>query len=351
MKRGHFKSSVLLAALLVCPSWANQAPGSVDGQTAVGEKVHSGALVSPAARAEIRAAASLVEKGKFAEAEAHARRSVELAPMSAEAQNLLGIICDQLGRAAEAEKAYDTALRLEPHLVSARNNLGNLLAREGHAEQARVAFERVLRLDPKYVQAHFNLGTLLAAAGEYGKAADQFAAVRRLRGDDPAVLIAFLNAALRAGRIEESLRAAEEAARRSPRDAPLLFTLGSTMAQNSQYEAAAGFFARVNEVRPSSYEVLYNLGLARFNLKQYDDAAAAFAQAADIDPHPPEAHFRLALIASEHRDLDNSILELDHAARRSPDRADYHYLLGREYFRAGNWDAAAASYQRAVDLD
>src|SRR3989442_1212396 len=131
MKRGHFKSSVLLAALLVCPSWANQAPGSVDGQTAVGENVHSGALVSPAARAEIRAAASLVEKGKFAEAEAHARRSVELAPMSAEAQNLLGIICDQLGRAAEAEKAYDTALRLEPHLVSARNNLGNLLAREG----------------------------------------------------------------------------------------------------------------------------------------------------------------------------------------------------------------------------
>ena len=160
------------------------------------------AAVESSAKQALRRAAALIEQGKFREAEEPARHAVELAPASAQGHNLLGLVHDQLGRAAEAEKEYREALRLDPKHVSARHNLGSLLLQQGKLEQARVELEKVLRQDPKHAQAHFNLGRLLAAERKFAEAAQHFQAARKLRGDDRVVLLAFIEAALKAERPE-----------------------------------------------------------------------------------------------------------------------------------------------------
>src|SRR5215467_15808201 len=123
--------------------------------------------------------AQLIEKGRFREAEPLARRAVRASPQSAEAHNLLAIVCDRLGKAEEAEAQYRATLAIAPEFVSAQNNLGNLLLRLGRVPEAQQEFEGVLRVNPKHAQAHFNLGTLFVATAQYSEAATQFAEARK----------------------------------------------------------------------------------------------------------------------------------------------------------------------------
>ncbi len=86
--------------------------------------------VAPAPVSELlREAAALLAAGRLDEAEPLLRRAVNVAPLDADAHNLLGVVHDQRGRTREAEAEFRTALRLNSQAVSARANLGVLLAR------------------------------------------------------------------------------------------------------------------------------------------------------------------------------------------------------------------------------
>jgi superkiller protein 3 len=306
---------------------------------------------SVTAEQAINAASDLVQKGQFAEAATLARKAVALAPASAIAHNLLGVIEEQLKDVTTAKVEYERAIQLDPKFAAAYANLGNLLLTEGKTGPARVQLQRAISLDPNNARAHYNLALLLVRTNEFAAAADQFGTVLKFRGEDPALAIMFIGAALKAEQTPRALAAADSVTAAHPADATVLFNLALLLAQNGQYEKASELFGRVNELKPGTPEVLYNLGVAEHNLKHLDAAARALAEAADLKPELAEAHFRLGLIASERLDHENAILEFQHAAERSPNRAQYHYLLGREWFAMGRWELAATSYEKAAQLD
>ena len=260
------------------------------------------------------------------------------------------MVLDRAGHSDQAFAEFNTAIKLDPSFVSAHNNLGRMLAERGKTSEAIAEFERVLKIDPKHVQAHYNLGALFSDAGEFGKAAEQFAYARAAEPDDPQLALAFLNVAYRANRVAEADAAADIVERTVGSDARALFTLGAALAQNKQYERTVRVFTRVNAALPHTYEVLYNLGVALYNLDRNDEASRYLAEAADLNPAPAETHFRLGLIASAHNDHANAVEEFKHAIERDANNANYHYLLGREYFRAGYWDGAIDEYTRAMEL-
>ncbi len=276
-----------------------------------------------------------MQANALTDAERSARAAVAASPRSATTHNVLGVVLDRSGRADEAFNEFNTAVRLDPKFISARNNLGRMLAERGKISEAITQFENVLKADPSHVQAHYNLGALYADAGDFVKAAEHFAQARARAPEDPQLALAFINVAYRANRGSEADTAAELVERVAASDPRILFTLGTELAQNEQYERTARIFARVNEKMPHTFEVLYNLGVALYNLNRYDEAIHALAEAADINPGPAETHFRLGLIASERSDHINAVEEFKHAIERDPKNAPYHYMLGREYFRVG----------------
>jgi len=164
-------------------------------------------------------------------------------------------------------------------------------------------------------------------------------------------MLTVIRDALRAGRAEETLRIVENYERQYRNDSEALLRLAMLMSESSQHQAAAREFDRINELRPNSPDVLYNLGVALYHLQRLDEAAQALAESADLDARPSEVHFSLRLVASEGGDHENAIIEFRHALDRAPQRADFHYLLGQEYFRLNCWVGAAAAYQRATELD
>ncbi|MGI8897642.1 MAG: tetratricopeptide repeat protein [Pyrinomonadaceae bacterium] len=302
-------------------------------------------------RASLDSAVSALEANDLDSAERAARQAVKSAPRSPIPRNVLGVILDKKGRISEALVEINAAIKLNPKFVSARNNLGRILARNGKTGAAIAEFERVLALDPAHIQAHYNLGALYGDAGDFVKAAEHLARARSGNPNDPQLGLAFLNVAYRANRAAEAKAAADLIERQYASQPQGLFTLGTVLAQNRQYELAVRVFERANKAMPHTFEVLYNLGVALFNLDRNDEAASALAEAADIDATAPESHFRLGLIASIRNDHANAVEEFRHASERDARNATYHYMLGREYFRVGFWEGAINEYTSAINLE
>src|SRR5262249_25633553 len=237
-------------------------------------------------QASLNIAVAALQTNSLAEAEKAARAAVAASPRSATTHNVLGVVLDRKGRTDEAFNEFTTAVSLDQKFVSAHNNLAMMLAERCKTSEAIAEFESVLKADPGHIQAHYNLGALYADAGDFVKAAEHFAQARARAPEDPQLALAFINVAYRANRTSEAEAAADLVERVAASDPRVLFTLGTELAQNEQYERTARIFARVNEKMPHTFEVLYNLGVALYNLNRYDGAPRALAEAPDINPRP-----------------------------------------------------------------
>jgi tetratricopeptide (TPR) repeat protein len=84
--------------------------------------------------------------GRFAEAEAWARRAIPLWPGRGTPHHRLGAALLVQGRDAEAERELLEAIRLAPGLGEAHRELGRLYARQGRAGEAATALREALML-------------------------------------------------------------------------------------------------------------------------------------------------------------------------------------------------------------
>jgi len=129
--------------------------------------------------------ATLMERGRAAEAAEHFLLAARGRPDSWRARYNLGNAYGALGRSREAELDYREAIRIDATVAPAWNNLGALLHTAGRREEAAAAYAEALRLKPDYAEAHFNLGLLLAGQGRTGEAMARYREALRLQPDYP----------------------------------------------------------------------------------------------------------------------------------------------------------------------
>lgn len=123
----------------------------------------------PPAREPLAAAAAEIEAGRFEEAVAGLRASLERAPGNLALLITLGNVLTVLRRGEEARAAYEAALAAEPLCREAHLFLGILCFEEGAARDEGAAREigRALFLDPECALAHYYLGRLHERRADY----------------------------------------------------------------------------------------------------------------------------------------------------------------------------------------
>ena len=106
------------------------------------------AVAACAQTSHIETAAQLLSNGDMAQAEAEARKAMQISSTRALALAMLGTIRLQQGKTEESTKFLVQALDLNPKLVGARTTLGNAYAFGGKPDLAAKCFRDVLRIDP-----------------------------------------------------------------------------------------------------------------------------------------------------------------------------------------------------------
>ena len=214
--------------------------------------------------------------------------TVAKSPTNARAHNNLGVALARQGQIDTAIEHYETAIRLHPRYVDPRNNLGILLVRQHRFDPAREQLSRALEIDPRNGMAEYNLAQLFLAQGQ----------------------------------TDSAIVHLQVAAGRMPSFAEVQNHLGTTYLQRGEYERALEHFRQVLRLDPQHAGALNNVAwiLATCPVDRVRDGRAALAYAA-------------------------------RALQASPVvTADILDTQGAALAEAGQFDAAVASAQRAVQL-
>ena len=112
----------------------------------------------------------LLEANNLRAAESKFARSLELVPDRASTLNNLSAIKVGLGKFAEAEAFARKAIASEDKSPEAWSNLGIALTKTNRHEEALLAYDRALQCDPAYTKAWLNKATTLLELARYDEA-------------------------------------------------------------------------------------------------------------------------------------------------------------------------------------
>lgn len=126
------------------------------------------------ARDEYELGSKLIGQGRYAEAEAAFRRTIDLEPRAVGAYQGLGIALGAQRKFAEAEAAFRKAIELNPSVASAHQRLAHNLNMQKKHVEAESAVRKAIELSPKTASAYNELGYTLGFQSKHDGAEAAF---------------------------------------------------------------------------------------------------------------------------------------------------------------------------------
>ena len=265
------------------------------------------------------AAGRAAEGRALAEAEVAAR----LAPQSASAQRLRGLLLAQEERWADAAAAYQEALHQQPDDAATLSLLAEVTARQGDAATAQARHAQAVAQRQQAVQAAPN---------------------------DPEAQLALADAYFYQGQYAEATSAYQRAGQRAePTLAALAYRgLGLAYAAQKQWSPAVRAYEAAVRLVPDQPGLQSHLGAAYFQTGQIAAATAAYRQAVALRPCDAASHLQLASIYRQQNRQGEASKEYEEALRVAPDDPEVAAAVGFAYATQGRREEATRVYQLAI---
>ncbi len=290
----------------------------------------------------------LAAQGRLQAATSHFEKVVKLRPDSARARQNLGAHYLRLGSLPAAEREFQQALSLEPDNANAHFNLGSLYLSQQQFEDALPHLQRTYQSQPGMAENAYKLALCYFFLRRHEEAGQLLAALEpQAREQAEVLLLLGLNhAAL--GHEADAKSAFDRALRQLPPSPETYETLGQMFFELGLHAEAVPVFERAFENKPDSYPVAYALALAYQGAGQGEKARTA-AQKALQKWETADLHHLLGGVNEELGSYVEAVQHFQRAAEMDPSERNV-YDLGYEFLVHWSWDAAAAVFQKGVQL-
>lgn len=295
-----------------------------------------------------------LDRHEFDNAIADYTQALSIKPDDVEALNRRGLSWREKGEIARAIADFDHALTIAPDFAEAFNNRGMAWSNLGEYDKAIADFSRAVSLRPGHVAPLTNRGTAWRNKGEFDKAIVDFDHALAISPGDTAVLINRGNAWRDRGDLDKAIADYTQAISIDAADTDAMNNRGVAWLDKGEYERAIADYSLALRIKPDFAEAFANRGFAWQVMRNFRNAVADYEAAISLDPHDPDALNRLARLRATAPDPayrnGEEAVRLAERALKIVQKAYIADTLGAAHVAAGNPEAAAAAYERAMTL-
>lgn len=242
----------------------------------------------------------------------------------------------------------------------------------GQLHEAERLYRAILQYQPDNANANHNLGVLAGQAGEHTASLQHF---RNALLADPAeghYVLSYAQALFSAGQAKTALKVLKTAIQRgfdSPASQALRKTIEDAVLNGTALEMgpSPGEIAQLEALSNAGRHVELE-NLCRLLIDQYPgsgiawkllgisfqaqgkDGLRAMRMASELLPEDNEAHLYLGNALMDLGQFDSAAASYQRALEISPDFAEAHFNFGNALTKLGNLDGAVAAYRRATEI-
>jgi tetratricopeptide (TPR) repeat protein len=271
-----------------------------------------------------------------------------------------------MGRYEEAVIDAGKTAALFPESLGAQLRINEFFEKTGRVEEAAATFEAInaaAAAVPKKERSNLDLVHLGEAAlvlgADPGKVLEQYlgpAKAVKAKGQDipPGLVEAHLVSGKLALQKEDLKRAAEEYGKALEYDAAnieALFGMAEAFLPSDR-KAGVGYLEKTLELAPTHFGALLLQAEFAINFEDYEAAAEFLSRVEEVNPRHPEAHAYRAILAElERNDMAGFAAEREKALEIWRDNPEVDYLIGRVLSRKYRYQEGAESQKRALAFD
>jgi tetratricopeptide (TPR) repeat protein len=257
------------------------------------------------------------------------------------------------GRLRRVGTAPPPQAREDLSRVDEHRNLGIAFYRTGMLVEAEREFRRVAELRPIDSVAPFHLGLIALRQAKWDDAVDYFHRTAEREGTRAAVLHNLALALEAAGRLDDADAAHADALRRNSHDPRLWTGWGLLALRRDDPSHALERFARArdllgNTLPPARW--FWGCGWAQALSEAWPDAIGTVREGVTAYPDHPVLRTTLGVLLESTGEVGEAEAHLRHALGEDPTIPQISKNLGDLLYRAGRWDEAEESYERAARL-
>jgi len=265
---------------------------------------------------------SLLDAGKFHEAEGALRTYLADNDLSATAHTMLGYTLLRENKPADSLKEYTRAASLEKPSASTLQRVGQDYVLLGDWADADKWTLRAVQMSPSDADAWYSLGRIRYSEQRFSDALSCFQQVLKL----------------------------------SPKNVKGENNLGLAYEAMNQVDAAMAAYRQAIEWQNQgprdqlSEEPLLNLGVVLLHRNELTEAEGLLTKAAVLAPKDPRIHEQLGHLYMQKADYGAAEHELQQACQLDPRNSSLHFLLGQAYRHLGKLQEAKAEFAASAQL-
>jgi Flp pilus assembly protein TadD len=228
--------------------------------------------------AQLQYGKQLHSVGRLAEAGQVYQQVLAVAPLHAEAMDMMGVLTLQMGQPAQALGWIQQAIGIDGTMADFHVHHAHALLTLGRPDDAVAASRAALRIKRGHAEAHQTLGRALSDTGDYEGALKEFRDAVRLNPDLRDGLNDLGTALHHANRLEDAARTLARAAAREPNEPGIQLNLSSVLKSLGRFEEAEARLMAARRLAPGDPRVLYNHALLMLLLGRFETAWPGWEQ-------------------------------------------------------------------------
>jgi tetratricopeptide (TPR) repeat protein len=255
------------------------------------------------------------------------------------------------GRRGDAAELNAQILKEDPKDNDARGLAATFMLDKGDITKALAELQQVVTRAPGNFVAHYNLGRAHAARAEWDQARQHFTKALELQPEYVMARLSLAQLQVIRSEFDSAFRTAARVLDSDPGNVNARLIQSAALMGERKFGESRVLLDAMSKSNPGSPDVQFQLGVVNLAENKYKEAEDAFMRSYRLNPANSRGLMGVVETNIVQNKTEAGLALLQAEAGKAPERVDLLLALGTVAIRAGSFDLAITTFQKALEIE